>query len=74
AIGVGAVGGFTMAASFVLWGVTKALLGLRVTAEEEYLGLDQSEMGLEAYPEDAMALSEVREPRTTPGYTVSEGA
>lgn len=59
AIGVVAVGAFTMVASLILWSVTKAILGLRVTPDEEYLGLDKSEMGLEAYPEDA----------TTPAYT-----
>lgn len=53
AIGVAAVAVFTVAASFLFWGITKAILGLRVTAEEEYVGLDQSEMGLEAYPMDA---------------------
>ena len=51
-IGVLAVGVFTVTASAVLWAVVKALLGLRVTPDEEYLGLDQSEMRLEAYPED----------------------
>ncbi len=53
AIGVGAVGAFTVVASFIFWGITKAILGMRVTPEEEYIGLDKSEMGLEAYPEDA---------------------
>jgi len=52
-IGVAAVGVFTVTTSFIFWGMTKALLGLRVTPEEEYEGLDQSEMGLEAYPQDA---------------------
>jgi Amt family ammonium transporter len=51
-IGVVAVGVFTVAASCLFWGLTKATVGMRVTPEEEYLGLDQSEMGLEAYPED----------------------
>ncbi len=57
-VGVAAVGAFTLTASFLFWGITKAILGLRVTPEEEYLGLDKSEMGLEAYPADA----------TTPEY------
>ena len=52
-IGVGAVAAFTIAASTVFWALTKALVGMRVTPEEEYMGLDMSEMGLEAYPEDA---------------------
>ncbi|MFP4500629.1 MAG: ammonium transporter [Candidatus Hydrogenedentota bacterium] len=52
-IGIVAVGAFTFLASMVLWMVVKGLLGIRVTPEEEHLGLDQSEMGLEAYPADA---------------------
>ena len=47
-----AVGAGAFTASLVLWATVKAVLGLRVTPEEEYLGLDKSEMGLEAYPED----------------------
>ena len=52
AIGIAAVGGFTIACSVVFWFLTKLILGLRVTPEEEDAGLDQSEMGLEAYPRD----------------------
>lgn len=37
--------------SFVLWMVIKAVMGLRVTEEEEAQGVDISECGLEAYPE-----------------------
>ena len=51
-IGVAAVGAGAFTASLILWAIVKAILGLRVTPEEEYLGLDKSEMGLEAYPED----------------------
>jgi ammonium transporter, Amt family len=53
AIGVVAVGAFTIGASVVFWLITKAVLGLRVSPEEEYEGLDTTEMGLEAYPKDA---------------------
>ncbi len=52
-IGIAAVGAFTIAASVAFWSLTKAVLGMRVSPEEEYIGLDKSEMGLEAYPEDA---------------------
>lgn len=61
-IGIAAVGAFTVVASTILWGITKAVLGMRVSPEEEYVGLDKSEMGLEAYPMDA----------TTPAYRVAE--
>jgi Amt family ammonium transporter len=37
--------------SFVVWFIIKAVLGVRVTEEEEYDGVDLSECGLEAYPE-----------------------
>ncbi|MBA6413294.1 ammonium transporter [Parahaliea sp. F7430] len=38
-------------ASSVVWFVLKKVMGLRVSAEEEYEGADISECGLEAYPE-----------------------
>ncbi len=37
--------------SLVVWFVLKAVLGLRVSEEEEYEGVDMAECGLEAYPE-----------------------
>ncbi|WP_027328186.1 ammonium transporter [Marinimicrobium agarilyticum] len=38
-------------ASLIVWGILKAVIGLRVTEEEEYEGVDLSECGMEAYPE-----------------------
>ena len=37
--------------SFITWMILKAVMGIRVTAEEEYDGVDLSECGMEAYPE-----------------------
>lgn len=37
--------------SFIVWMVLKAVIGIRVTEEEEDQGVDISECGLEAYPE-----------------------
>ncbi|WP_231872228.1 MULTISPECIES: ammonium transporter [unclassified Oleiphilus] len=37
--------------SLIVWGVLKAIMGIRVTDEEEYEGVDISECGMEAYPE-----------------------
>ena len=37
--------------SLLVWGVLKAVIGIRVDEEEEYTGLDIGECGLEAYPE-----------------------
>lgn len=47
--GIGAVGGFTLVASLVLWFVLKLLGGIRVAREEEIMGLDVGEHGNEAY-------------------------
>ena len=37
--------------SLIVWGILKAVMGIRVDEEEEYTGLDIGECGLEAYPE-----------------------
>ncbi|MFD2613239.1 ammonium transporter [Paenibacillus gansuensis] len=51
ALSIVACGAFAFAVSFVLLGVIKALNGLRVTEEEEIIGLDLSEHGAYGYPE-----------------------
>ena len=38
-------------ASLVTWAIIKAVMGIRVTEEEEYEGVDIAECGMEAYPE-----------------------
>ncbi len=38
-------------ASFIVWLIIKATMGIRVSEEEEYEGVDIGECGLEAYPE-----------------------
>jgi Amt family ammonium transporter len=42
---------WTFVASLIVWGVIKAVMGIRVSEEEEYEGVDLVECGLEAYPE-----------------------
>jgi len=42
---------WTFLVSLVVWFAIKAIMGVRVTEEEEYNGVDISECGLEAYPE-----------------------
>lgn len=37
--------------SLIVWGVLKAIMGLRVSEEQEYEGVDIAECGMEAYPE-----------------------
>ncbi len=38
-------------ASFIVWFAIKAVIGVRVSEEEEFEGVDLSECGMEAYPE-----------------------
>ncbi len=38
-------------ASFIVWSILKVVMGIRVTEEEEYEGVDYVECGMEAYPE-----------------------
>jgi Amt family ammonium transporter len=37
--------------SLIVWGILKAVIGIRVSEQEEYEGTDMSECGMEAYPE-----------------------
>lgn len=50
-IGIATILVWVFATSFVVWLALKAIIGLRVSEEEEYAGVDLSECGLEAYPE-----------------------
>lgn len=50
-LGVGAVALWTLTASAVVFGLIKATMGLRVSAEEEIEGLDIGEHGMWGYPE-----------------------
>jgi ammonium transporter, Amt family len=45
------VGAFVLICSSIVWLIIKYTMGLRVSAEEEALGVDKTELGLEAYPE-----------------------
>ena len=45
------VGAFVVVTSGLGWLILKAVMGIRVAAEDERNGLDMSEMGMEAYPE-----------------------
>ncbi|MFT6634433.1 ammonium transporter [Alcanivorax sp.] len=50
---IGALTIFTwvFVASLVVWGVLKVVMGIRVSEEEEYEGMDIADCGMEAYPE-----------------------
>ncbi|MGR3323630.1 MAG: ammonium transporter [Pseudooceanicola sp.] len=49
--GIVVVGIFVVVASAVVWFILKAIMGLRVSEEDEITGLDMAELGMEAYPE-----------------------
>lgn len=48
-VGILAVGGMTVLLSSIFWLALKAIFGIRVTEEEELMGLDIGEHGMEAY-------------------------
>jgi len=54
-IGALTIFGWVFVASFIAFFAIKMVLGLRVSEEEEYEGVDVSECGMEAYPEFAGA-------------------
>lgn len=49
--GIGAIFVWCFGTSIVTWFIIKAIMGIRVTEEEELEGVDVSECGLAAYPE-----------------------
>jgi Amt family ammonium transporter len=51
AAGILAIGAFTFLASLLAWAAIKATIGLRIAEEDEEAGIDQVELGMEAYPE-----------------------
>lgn len=50
-IGIVTIVVFVFLASFITWYVIKLVMGIRVSEEDEYHGVDYSECGMEAYPE-----------------------
>lgn len=48
--GVAATGVYTIITTSILWLVLKYTIGIRCSEEDEYRGLDVSEIGMEAYP------------------------
>ena len=50
-IGIASIMGFVFVASFITWYIIKMIMGIRVSEEDEYQGVDYSECGMEAYPE-----------------------
>ncbi|MCB1486627.1 MAG: ammonium transporter, partial [Bauldia sp.] len=52
-IGIVAVGAFVFIVSLILWFLLKVTIGIRVTEEQEIMGLDKAEIGVDAYPDFA---------------------
>jgi len=50
-IGIGVIFGWVFVTSLIVWSIIKAVMGIRVSEEEELEGVDVAECGLEAYPE-----------------------
>ncbi len=50
-IGIAVIFAWVFGASFVIWLILKATMGIRVSQEEEMSGVDIAETGIEAYPE-----------------------
>ncbi|RED18590.1 ammonium transporter [Pontivivens insulae] len=50
-VGIVSIGAFVFITSFIVWMILKVTMGIRVGEEEEIMGLDASELGMEAYPE-----------------------
>lgn len=50
-LGAAVIFGWVFAVSLIVWSLLKATMGLRVSEEEELLGVDVHECGVDAYPE-----------------------
>ena len=49
--GAGVIFAWVFSASFVVWYLLKLTMGIRVTEEDEYKGMDAADCGIDAYPE-----------------------
>ncbi len=50
-MGIGVIFAWVFSTSLLVWFIIKMVMGIRVSAEEEYEGVDIGECGMEAYPE-----------------------
>ncbi len=49
--GIGVIFAWMFGTAFIVWYAIKAIMGIRVSEEEEYEGLDMADCGMNAYPE-----------------------
>src|SRR5690554_7266605 len=54
-LGIVGIFAWVFGASLIVWVILKAVMGIRVSEEEEYEGVDLAECGMEAYPEFSVA-------------------
>jgi Amt family ammonium transporter len=64
-IGTLSISAFAFLFAVVVFGILKATVGVRVSLEEETVGLDISEHGMHAYPHDSIPEGVVAHPPTT---------
>ena len=50
-IGVVSYGLFALVASFIVWFIIKAIIGIRASKDDEEYGLDMSELGTVSFPD-----------------------
>lgn len=50
-LGIGTIFAWVFVTSLIVWAILKATMGIRVSEQDEYDGVDLSECGMEAYPE-----------------------
>jgi Amt family ammonium transporter len=72
-VGVLGSGLFTFAIALAVWGLLKAVMGIRVSPDEELEGLDVGEHGISAYP-DFQVASSIRTPGLPAGMARHEPA
>ncbi|HEX6113804.1 MAG TPA: ammonium transporter, partial [Geminicoccaceae bacterium] len=56
-VGIAAVGAFTFLGSLLVWSALKGTIGIRIAEDDELTGIDQIELGMEAYPEFGPSLA-----------------
>ncbi|MCV6590821.1 MAG: ammonium transporter [Marinobacterium sp.] len=79
-LGIACIFGWVFVASLAVWALLKVTIGIRVSDEEEYLGSDIVECGIEAYPEfttgkgmtGASSSSVVRKERRKPASSTDD--
>jgi Amt family ammonium transporter len=73
-VGVLAAGGYTFVVALAAWAILKAVMGIRVSPEEEFEGLDVGEHGMTAYPDFVIHGPTVGEPGFPTGGGVRQQA